>query len=56
MTEGFIMLGGVLLFLLLLNIPKLLKENKRRWKVSKRDSETIDYFELGSDGVWRSIE
>lgn len=55
MIEGLLMLGSVLVFLLILFIWNRIKENKRKWKIRKRDSETRDYLELDSNGLWRQI-
>ncbi len=55
MIEGFLMLGGVLVFLLLIFIWKSVKENKRKWKIRNGDNYTREYLELDENGVWRRI-
>jgi hypothetical protein len=55
MIEGFIMLGGVLLFLVLIFILNKLKDNKRKWKIRKGENYTQQYLELNENGKWRYI-
>lgn len=55
MIEGFLMLGGVLIFLLLIFIWNSFKENKRKWKIRKGDNYTRKYLELDENGTWRNI-
>lgn len=55
MIEGFLMLGGVLVFLFVIFIWNSFKEKKRQWKVRKGDNNTCEYFEMDEYGTWRYI-
>lgn len=55
MIEGFLMLGGVLVFLSLIFIWNSFKENKRKWKIRKGDNYTYEYLEMDENGIWRNI-
>lgn len=55
MIEGFLMLGGVLVFLLLIFIWNSFKERNQKWKIRKGNNDTIEYLELDENGMWRSI-
>jgi len=55
MIEGFLMLGGVLVFLFIIFIWNSLKNNKRKWKVRKGDNDTREYAEMDHNGVWRHV-
>ena len=49
------MLGGVLVFLLMLSIWNSFKNNKRKWKIRKGDNDARVYLEMDDDGSWRNI-
>jgi hypothetical protein len=55
MIEGFLMLGGVLVFLLIIFVWNSLKTNKRKWKIRKGENYTRQYLELDDKGNWRMI-
>lgn len=55
MIEGFLMLGGVLVFLFLIFIWNNFTDNKRKWKVRKAESNVQQYLEMNDDGTWRHI-
>jgi hypothetical protein len=55
MIEGFLMLGGVLVFLFIIFIWNSLKNNKRKWKVRKGDNDTREYVEMDQSGAWRHV-
>ncbi len=55
MIEGFLMLGGVLVFLLVILIWNNFKAKKRQWKIRKGDNNTYEYLELDEYGAWRYI-